>query len=254
LGKISYYAVDTVTFMDAQGYTQVYVGGSDDMAAADEQGPDIQLFLNDTTFVSGDVTTSSPVLLARLFDESGINTAGNGIGHDITAVLDGHTQDPILLNDHYTPDPDTYQSGWIQYPLGKLQPGSHTLSLKAWDIYNNSSEVMITFTIDTVSPLLLKSVYNYPNPFSEGTNFVFNHNKPGGEFDVKIDIFSLDGRYVQTLEYSFTSENLGSVPLYWNGRDAAGRTLGAGMYVYRMSVNSGNGRMAFVSQKMIIIR
>ena len=99
--------------------------------------------------------------MVRLYDESGINTVGNGIGHDISAVLDGYTQNPIILNNYYTPDPDTYQSGWVVYSLSEQEPGSHNLSVKAWDIYNNSSVEKITFVIDTVSPLYLKKVYNY---------------------------------------------------------------------------------------------
>ena len=254
LGKISYYAVDTNTFVDAQGYTRVLIGGSDDQSVTDDQGPVIELYLNDTTFRSGDFTTSSPVLLARLFDESGINTVGNGIGHDIAAVLDGYTQNPIVLNEHYTPDPDTYRSGWVTYPLGRMSVGTHTLSLKAWDIYNNSSEVTVTFVIDTVAPLYLTRVYNYPNPFRDLTRFVFSHNKPGSAFDVAIDIFSVDGRYVQTLEYSFTAENLESPALPWDGRDKSGRPLDSGMYIYRVKVISDNGRAASVSQKLIIVR
>jgi hypothetical protein len=252
-GKISYYATDTNTFQDAHGYTEVLVGGSDDMSVADEQGPVIEIYLNDTTFRSGDVTTSSPLLLVRLYDESGINTVGNGIGHDLSAILDENTQNPLVLNDYYTPDQDTYQSGWIAYPLGKIQPGLHSLSLKAWDIYNNSSEEEVTFVIDTISPLYLKKAFNYPNPFRNGTHFIFSHNKPGSHFDVVIDIYRLDGRFVKSLRYSFISENLESDPMPWDGRDATGHPLGAGMYIYRLTATSGNGKIASVSQKLILI-
>ncbi len=36
-------------------------------------------------------------LLVKVFDLSGINTVGNGIGHDITAVLDGNTAAPLYF-------------------------------------------------------------------------------------------------------------------------------------------------------------
>ena len=192
--------------------------------------------------------------MARLFDESGINTVGNGIGHDIIAVLDGYTQNPMLLNDYYTPDPDSYQSGWVNYPLGKLEQGTHTLTLKAWDTYDNSSEAAITFTIDTISPLLVRNIYNYPNPFREGTNFVFIHNKPGSDFNIIIDIFSIDGRLVNALKYHFTSENLESPELYWNGRDSSGNPLGSGVYIYQLEASVGGNYFARASQKLIIVR
>jgi hypothetical protein len=253
-GKISYYALDTNTFTDAQGYTEVYVGGADQLSGSDELGPEIQLYLNDTSFITGDVVNSSPVLVARLLDESGINTVGNGIGHDISAILDGFTQNPFILNDYFIPDADTYQSGWVVYPLGTLSPGTHTLSLKAWDIYNNSSEALVTFVIDTVSPLYLKKVINYPNPFRDGTNFSFTHNKPGSDFKVEIEIFGLDGRYICTLRYDFIAENLQSPPLFWDGTDVSGNFPGSGIYIFRLKAMAGQGKTAHLSQKMMIIR
>jgi hypothetical protein len=253
LGKISYYAVDTTTFIDAQGYEEVFVGGADDLSVQDDQGPVIEIYLNDTTFISGDFTTSSPLLIVRLFDESGINTVGNGIGHEISAILDDYTQNPFILNDYYTPDPDSYKSGWVYYPFGNLEPGYHTLSLKAWDIYNNSSEATIAFVIDTVSSLKIYNAYNFPNPFREGTSFVFSHNKPGSNFEVMIDIYGLDGSYIQSLRYDFTSENLNSVSMPWDGRDSTGQPLSAGMYIYRLIVTADKSKQAVVSQKMILI-
>jgi hypothetical protein len=254
LGKISYYALDTINYIDAQGFTPVYVGGTEELVTEDSVGPQIRLFLNDTTFVSGDYTTMSPVLVAHLFDESGINTVGNGIGHDISAVLDGYTQNPFILNDYYTSDPDTYKSGQVTYPFGNLTIGTHSLTLKAWDVYNNSTETSITFVIDTVAPLTIKSVFNYPNPFREGTHFVFSHNKPGSNIEAEIDIFDMFGRHVRTLQYQFTSENMESGPLYWNGMDEDGNFAASGIYVFRLRADSGGDRYAVASQKMIIVR
>jgi hypothetical protein len=94
-GKISYYAVDTNTFLDAHGYDIIWIGGSDSLVTPDVTGPDIRLYLNTLSFESGDITTPEPLLIARLYDESGINTVGNGIGHDIVAVIDDNYQMPL---------------------------------------------------------------------------------------------------------------------------------------------------------------
>ena len=76
------------------------------------------------------MTNESPTLLAKIFDENGINTVGNGIGHDITAVLDGNTSNPIILNDYYESDIDSYQSGKVNFELSDLSEGEHRLSFQ----------------------------------------------------------------------------------------------------------------------------
>ncbi len=46
--------------------------------------------MNDSFFVSGGITDADPSLLVIARDNFGINTTGNGIGHDLTATLDGN--------------------------------------------------------------------------------------------------------------------------------------------------------------------
>ena len=55
--------------------------------------------MNDESFIMGGITDENPSLYAKVYDENGINTVGNGIGHDILAVLDENTADAIVLND-----------------------------------------------------------------------------------------------------------------------------------------------------------
>ena len=130
-GKISYYAVDTNLLIDAQGYDEIWIGGSDDLAISDDQGPEIELYLNSLSFESGDFTTTDPMLMAFLKDNSGINTVGNGIGHDIVAIIDGKYQEPLILNEYFIPETNSYQEGHIYYRIGPFANGSHTLTLKS---------------------------------------------------------------------------------------------------------------------------
>jgi hypothetical protein len=250
-GKISYYALDTINLIDAHGYTPVWIGGSDELAATDEEGPQIDLYLNTLSFQSGDITTPNPTLIAKLFDESGINTVGNGIGHDIVAIIDGNYQEPVILNDYFTPAANSYQQGEILYKLGPFSNGLHTLTLKAWDVLNNSSEKTIEFQVNTGARLVISDVHNRPNPYKENTEFVFEHNKPGSELAVTIMIYSLMGQHMTTLYYTVRSESTISGPLYWNGRDASGNELSSGLYVYHLLVKSDDGYMSSISQKLL---
>ncbi len=99
-GKFSLYADNTTT--DAIGEEQrVIVGGVNPLGLNDEIGPEITMYLNNENFVNGGLTDETPYLIAKFKDENGINTVGNGIGHDITAVIDEKTGRPIVLNEYF---------------------------------------------------------------------------------------------------------------------------------------------------------
>jgi hypothetical protein len=250
-GKISYYAIDTVDMTDAHGYDPVRIGGSERLSSMDETGPSIELFLNTLSFKSGDLTTSNPLLIAGLSDESGINFIGNGIGHDLVLILDNNYQEPLVLNEYFTPETNSYQKGDIFYQLMSLSNGTHTLTIKAWDVMNNSSEKTIEFRVDVGVRLAISSVYNYPNPFTNGTSFVFEHNKPGFTLKVTIRIFDLTGQQVSVLNYILPTENIQSSPLFWNGLDDSGGDLPSGLFIYHFQVESDDGFISYTSQKFL---
>lgn len=250
-GKISFYATDGSR--DASGaYSNVVVGGSSKPDVTDDNGPEIKLYMNSTSFIDGGITDQNPRLLAQLNDANGINTIGNGIGHDITAVLDGNTSEPYILNDFYVSDIDTYRSGHIWFPFSMLAPGDHTLIVKVWDVFNNSSDQIIHFTVFSSGELVIKKTFNFPNPFTSSTDIVFEHNQQNVEFALRAEIYSLSGQLVRVIEQ--TSEQVGSVstPLHWNGLNEQGSRVPAGIYVYNLTVRTSGGLFAQTSGKMIL--
>lgn len=252
-GRISYYLKNETE--DGAGYYEgVIIGGFDDQADDDNTGPEINLFINDTTFVSGDITDQNPTLLAEVFDESGINTTGNGIGHDIIATVDEEKGQSHTLNSYYEANRDSYNSGVITYPFKDLPTGMHTLSLKVWDIYNNSSIAYIDFLVTSAEELVVQNLMNYPNPFTNSTNFIFDHNQSGNELDVKIMIFNSSGAIVKTIETRIIPEGYKSTPIYWDGSTDAGGKIGRGFYVYRTIVQNPDGATAQDQSKLIYIR
>ena len=145
-GKISLYGLSTNGLNDASGASSSFViGGSNKNAPLDNTPPEIALYMDDLSFVSGGSTGKSTLLLARLTDESGINISNSGLGQDIVAVVDSDQE--IVLNDFFSADVDSYQSGWVRYPLDNLKEGKHTLTLKVWDIHNNSNVSSIEFQV-----------------------------------------------------------------------------------------------------------
>ncbi len=253
--RISLYAQQKDQFIDQAGvYTEIPIGGLDNAATNDTQGPSISLYMNDLSFVNGGITNESPILLAVLSDESGINTAG-GIGHDIMAVIDHDTANPFVLNQYYQTDKDTYQSGQLQYALRNLEPGLHTISLTAWDVYNNSSTQDIQFLVLDNNDLVLDRVLNYPNPFVSHTEFWFQHNKPFEPLEVTVQVFTISGKQLWSTRQTITTDGFLSREIAWDGRDAYGQAVGKGVYVYTISVKSTLSNMsAKKTEKLVILR
>lgn len=252
IGRISYYAENGTD--DAQGYYEkVIIGGSDTTAISDNRGPEINLYLNDTKFVFGGLTDENPNLYSLLKDENGINTVGNGIGHDITAVLDGNTEKAMVLNDYYEADLNSYKSGSIRYPLDDLSEGKHTLKLKVWDVYNNSAEAYTEFVVAKSAKLALSHVLNYPNPFTTRTQFFFEHNQTCSMLEVQIQIFTVSGKLVKNIEQYIPTKGFRADPIEWNGRDDFGDKIGKGVYVYRIKVKADDGSTAEQYEKLVIL-
>ncbi len=251
-GKISYYLDDGHT--DGNGYFRDFaIGGTQESYESDHQGPEISLYMNDTTFISGDHTNENPILLAFLSDESGINVTGR-VGHDIVAFLNDDRSDPIRLNSYYEADTDTYKSGRVVYPFYGLEDGRHTLMLRAWDVHNNPATSTIEFVVGSAGSLTLKDLMNYPNPFSTETWFTFNHNQAFSELDVRIDIFDLQGRQVDRIEKQMTSPGFRAEPIRWDGVSSDGRPLSNGMYIYRLMIKGPDGKRAMQTEKLLLLR
>jgi len=258
-GKISFYAkrddvLENQTGVDAT----IKIGGINTAAPADNLPPKIIAYMNDESFISGGVTNQSPFLLLKLEDENGINTA-SGIGHDITAILDGDEANPLILNDYYETEPDDFTKGNVKYQYKDLETGLHTLTIKAWDVYNNSSSVEIQFlVVNENDELVLERVLNYPNPFVSYTEFWFNHNS-ASELDVMVQVYTVSGKLVKTLQGNSSADNKGGNAslfrgLPWDGKDDFGDRIGKGVYVYKLTVKSiSTNKKAVKYEKLVIL-
>ncbi|UCH15004.1 MAG: type IX secretion system sortase PorU [Bacteroidales bacterium] len=251
-GKIIYYAEDSL--IDANGYfDEFYVGGTSDFILSDNYGPEIQLYLNNDKFNTGGITDKDPVIYAEITDENGINTVGNGIGHDIIGVLDEDINGLVELNDYYHADIDKYNSGTVVYQLNDLDPGEHSLRVKVWDIFNNSSQETIWFTVIESDEIILEKVYNYPNPVVDYTTFQFEHNKADNLLKVTVDIFDLSGRIIYTINHEELASGYRSESIYWDGKNMNGYKLSKGIYPYRVRVETDDGRITDKFEKLIIL-
>ena len=254
-GRISYYAENGQ--IDANGYyDSILVGGSNNQAIADNDGPEIQLFMNDTLFQNGGLTDENPLFLAFLYDENGINTTGNGIGHDIVLTLDENTnQQALTLNNFYKSKTNSYQDGYIVYPLSNLAEGEHQVKLKAWDVLNNSNEATLSFVVANSEETIITSLMTFPNPFNDFTSFIFEHNQSGQNLNITIDIFNSYGKHVRSLQTKVVNSGyrVQSSDLKWSGTSQKGAKLSTGVYSYRVTLATDNGQKDSKSGKLVLL-
>ncbi|MEQ9187237.1 MAG: type IX secretion system sortase PorU [Cryomorphaceae bacterium] len=253
IGRVNLYAEGGNR--DASGdYRSFIIGGLSKNPIQDDEGPLVDLYMNDTKFVFGGLTDEFPDLYAEVSDENGINMVGSGIGHDITAVLDNVTSNTLVLNEYYEAKIDSYTEGTIRYPFANLEDGRHSLKLQVWDVNNNPGEAYTEFVVASSEDLALDHVLNYPNPFTTSTQFFFEHNKPGQQLDVSIDVFTVAGKLVKSLGGNFFSEGFRVGPIDWNGRDEYGDQLAKGVYLYKVAVKTPLGETVEKFERLVLLK
>ena len=248
-GKISYYAHNGVT--DANGYSEKFVIGGSGNESSDNAGPQIALFMDSPDFIEGGITGDTPLLLAHLSDESGINTISNAIGHDIVATIDGDNSSSVVLNSFYRADLDSYSSGQVVYKFPRLAEGSHTLTLKAWDVFNNSSESTISFTVNANLQITITSLNVFPNPFRDEVKVDFKTNLSDSKVEAYLEIFNINGSLVSKTDSKlFLSQGNTTSRLTWDGLTASGAAVPPGVYLISLRVGNGKSETVKASRLM----
>lgn len=230
-----------------------YVYGFDDKAAVDTVAPVIEwAYLNHESFSNGDVVNTSPMLLASVKDDVGINLSSAGIGHQMTVRIDGsdsHTD----VSQYFTPMTDGTPGGTIAYPMSDLMPGNHTVTLRVWDTSNNPASATLQFFVqDGIAPKIF-DVYTDTNPASDQARFFVKHNRPEASLTVTIEVFNLMGRLEWSSTVTGRSDMFTSAPVTWNLTDRAGRRVPRGIYLYRASVSADGGETVSTMSKRIAV-
>ncbi len=254
-GLLSLYAVDSTFVSSAQGdFVNFTIGGTADSFENDSVGPEIKLYLNSPAFVDGDDVNATPILMVELYDENGINTMGTGIGHDITAMVDNDPRHTYNLNSVFVPEVGDYKRGTIKLPLNKLDAGEHTLTLRVWDLYNNSSFAKINFNV--VPSLIFGSngvrVGSAPVIAGKTTTFTFVHDSPRREIDVRIEVYSVQGQLLWSNSERVVCDD-NSYTCGWNGTAQGGQPLSTGVYVVGAYVTDNEGTSFVKAGKFVVV-
>jgi len=233
-GKIVYYAYNEQNQTEGIGSDEDFlVGGSTDAEITDEQGPKIKLYLNDSAFQNGDRIAQTPHLFAFLEDEHGINTIGNGIGHDILLTIDNDASQTYVLNEYFVPEGEGSTAGSISYRLSELSEGEHTISLRAWDFINNSSKQTIRFTVvkDLAPQIYTLSAYPSPIGKNEVLTIRIRHDRPDDVISANVTLYNAVGEIVGNHQQTGANEMALDLSLFG---------IDTGVYLYKVQIQANN--------------
>ncbi len=240
--------------IDGLGFTnKVRIGGTDTTTVNDGQGPAIDIFFDNLNSRNNALITPNSKLIVKLADDTGLNTTGTGIGHKLEGILNDKENSPIDFTNFFTSDLNSEgKTGQIEYSFNNLAPGDYKIKIKAWDVFNNFSSQESFFSVVSQNELMIRNVYNYPNPFSSNTTFTFQQNL-NTFLDVKIKIYTVAGRLIRRIEKNNISENF--VTVAWDGRDQDGDIIANGTYLYKIIVKTVDGAFSkSVLGKLAVIR
>lgn len=251
-GLINMYAVDEQTKETANGCNADFTIGGSDIAGNDTIGPYIYCYLNTPQFMNGDKVNATPYFVAKISDDSGLNTTGNGIGHDLELIIDGEMSMTYNLNNYFEYDFGSYTSGTTSYNLPELSDGLHKLKFRAWDILNNSSTAELSFNVVNGLQPNIFSVGVSDNPAYESTTFIINHDRNGSLMDVEVELFDMSGRQIWKHEANnITTQS--AYTLDWNLTLSNGQPLQTGVYIYRVRISNEGSTSTSKAQKLIVI-
>jgi hypothetical protein len=253
-GKLSAYAATNET--DAAGaLLNLFLGDLSNDAPLDATGPTIRVFMDDTSFVSGGITGPDPLGLVRLMDPNGINALGTGIGHDLVGYLDEDWSRPLVMNDRYQADPNTYQRGTASWPFQGLSDGNHTFTVRAWDTYNNPSQSSVDFTVVSRAQLQLGAVRLFPNPSPGTVHWQVEHNASGDSLAAYWSVSDGSGRVVWAHQWSGMATSSVLTAPDWLGTDPSGRPLPNGWYTaHVVVVRRSDGQVVRDAERLILLR
>lgn len=247
-GRLFVYAYSNDGQFAKGSYHNLKIEGYDATNIEDRDGPKIDIYLDSRNFIAGDIVTSKPKLIVDLFDESGINTTGLGIGHKIEAWID-NAPISIDLTDRFITSLIDSRGGSIETFLFGLEPGRHTVRVRAWDVFNNFSVAETYFFISPDGDGSLASIkYNYPNPFSDDTKVVLNHNM-SPPFEVQLKVFSTEGVLVRDIKTSVNTYHTSEIR--WDGKDNIGNAVSQGVYIIQIEIPTESGGWTVALSKAV---
>jgi len=216
---------------------------------ADKSNPMLDVTFDGVHIMDGDLISARPEVVIQLKDENKfialrdtsvfsvyLKSQNTGIERKIS----------ISNNDemHFIPAQLPRNKAQLIYNPAFTEDGIYELRVQAIDPSGNESgafDYIISFQVITESTIT--NVFNYPNPFSTATKFVFELTGSEIPDAMRIEILTVTGKVVKVIYL----EDLGVLRIgknitdyTWDGTDMYGDLLANGVYFYRVNARMGS--------------
>jgi flagellar hook assembly protein FlgD len=136
----------------------------------------------------------------------------------------------------------------------ELRHGLHEIIVKVYRYAGGGIDSLHRrLTVQVSDEYRLLSVFNYPNPFRENTEFTFVLAGAQPPDEAVVRIFTVSGRRIREIRLLPGQVGIGFNRVPWDGRDAEGDEVANGYYFYQVQI-SGEGRTVSAIQKLVRMR
>ena len=224
----------------------------------DQTNPMLDVTFDGIHILDGDLVSATPTIVMCLDDDNPyllLNSIADTVSYRIFLAQPGGELRPLYFADEamsFVPASNEQNKSKVVYTPTYTVDGRYTLQVQAKDRSGNYSadqEYRVDFEVETASTI--SEVFNYPNPFSTSTRFLFTLSGSEVPDEMKIQIMNISGDIVREImadELGIMRIGRNLTEYAWDGRDEFGDPLANGVYLYRVIARLRGKELEFKSR------
>ena len=193
----------------------------------------------------------TPYLFFTLHDPDGINTTGNGLGHDIAIIIDNNEQTTYNLNSYFKPATGGYADGSVSFSIPELDEGEHTMIIRAFDVLNNIGTKTLNFRVVRGLKPELSHLHVFGPVYDTAKIHVYSDRK-GSIINVNLWIYDIYGKLMYQQSQTGEENNGDYYEFEWNLTSTIGLAP-PGIYIARVGVSTTNGEEETIAKKFLVV-